>query len=382
MRQLALLAIALCACAPSRPAATSLRAEFVDGIIILEATLDGKQGWWLLDSGYEYSLIDEQAAQGSSLTIGAADSVDEPGGKVYQAWARGAALDLNGIAFKPDSIAVIPFAQLSPVVGRNLTGLLGHDFFQHNVVIIDYAARTVRLVSPDRWTPPATATGLKVWIEAGEPFVGATLWAAGRTVPAKLKLDTGSLSGLGLNGSFVAQNRLFPSDWPRRPVEGIAVGGATRNFIGRLDSMSLGGFIIPSPVVGWSEDLTRVGDAGTIGAPNLARFRVTFDYARQRLFLEPYPNAFEPETFSGTGLLVVQVPDQAFIIAQVIPATPADSAGLATGDVITRIDGVDPASVGLDSVRAWLRHPGTELSLDVTREGKPLSTVVKQTELP
>lgn len=51
----------------------------------------------------------------------------------------------------------------------------------------------------------------------------------------------------------MVQNRLFPVGWPRRPMEGLAVGGVTHNFVSRLDSMELGGIVILHPVAGWSE---------------------------------------------------------------------------------------------------------------------------------
>ena len=284
-----------------------------------------------------------------------------------QGWARGVSLDVSGVAFQPDSLAVLPLAPLSPVVGRPLAGLLGHDFFERNVITIDYAAREVRLAPATGWNPPAGATQLVVWLEDGEPFVLGTLWVAGRTVPAKLKLDTGSFSGLGLNGSFVVQNRLFPLGWPRRPVQGIAVGGATRNFVGRLDSMELGGVVIPQPVVGWSEDLKRVGDAGTLGAPNLGRFRVTFDYARRRIVLEPYSNAAQRETWDGAGMFLVQVPGGEVMVAQVLPSTPADSAGIAAGDVVKSVNAADAANAGLDSLRRHFRQPGRTDTLVIAR---------------
>jgi hypothetical protein len=380
----ACLALA-CAPTPRAPdvgAGVAVRADFVDGIILLDATLAGGQGWWLLDSGYEYSLLDSTAAQGASVAVSAPETVAAPGGSVTQSWAGGVSLDIAGTPFHPDSIAVLPLQHLAPVMGKPIAGLLGHDFFERHVVTIDYAAREVRLASPDGWRPPAGSTLLPVWIEAGEPFVLGTLWVAGRTVPAKLKLDTGSFSGLGLNGSFVAQNRLFPADWPRRPVEGLAVGGATRNFVSRLDSMALGGLVIPRPVVGWSEDLTRIGDAGTLGAPNLARFRVTFDYARRRLVLEPYPDAAHREIWEGAGLFLVQVPGGDVIVALVLPATPADSAHIAVGDVLRRLGVSDASTIGLDSLRRHFRHPGQVDTLVVARGDVERSITLRQVELP
>ncbi len=205
---------------------------------------------------------------------------------------------------------------------------------------------------------------------------------AGRTIPAKLKLDTGSLSGLGLNGSFVEQNRLFPPDWPHRPVEGIAIGGATRNFVGRLDSMNFAGVIIPQPVAGWSDDRTRIGDAGTVGAPVLSRFRVTFDYPRRRLLLEPRNGAGLREQWEAAGMLVVQVPDGDVMVGQVLPGTPAEAAGLQSGDVVRTVNARDAGSLGLDSLRRHFRQPGRIDTLGIQRAGTPHTIVLRQGELP
>jgi len=364
------------------PPASPIHAEFVDGIVLLEVTLQGKPGLWILDSGYEYSLLDSATAQSAGITASAPSAVAQPGGAVTQGWARDVPLAIGDSPFRPDSLAVLPLSGLAPVVGRPVAGLLGHDFFERYVVTIDYASRTVELAAPANWRPPAGATELPLWIEDAEPFVLATLWAGGRTVPAKLKLDTGSLSGLGLNGSFVAQNRLIPADWPKRPMEGIAVGGATRNYISRLDSMEFAGVIIPQPVVGWSEDLSRIGDAGTIGAPNLARFRVTFDYARHRLLLQPRADARAREAWDGAGMLLVQVPGGDVIVAQVLPATPADSAGISAGDLLRRVGNSDASPMGLDSLRRYFRHPGAVDTLEVSRNGKDQVAVLHQRELP
>ena len=379
----AVLASCTLACAaPPQAPQPPVKTEFVDGLILVDVTLSGVHGWWLLDSGYECSVLDSTAARTLGVRTSPPKKTRAPGGDINQASARGLALQLSSETFRPDSVAVVPLVQLSPIVGRPITGILGHDFFERHVVTIDYAKREILLAGGDTWTAPAGVSQLPVWIEAGETFVLGTFWVAGRTVPAKLKLDTGSLSGLGLNGSFVMQNRLFPESWPRRPIEGIAVGGATRNFVARLDSMALGATVILSPVAGWSEDLTRVGDAGTLGAPILARFRLTFDYARRRLLLVPRPDATRREAWEGAGMFVGQIPDGSVIVIQVIPGTPAESAGIAAGDVLLRVGGVDARAIGLDTLRSRFRRSGRLDSLVISRGGKQRSVELRQTDLP
>jgi len=381
---LSALALACVGCAANTAPETgpAVRAQFVDGIILLEASVAGTTGWWILDSGYEYSLVDSAVANAAGLTLSAPETAAQPGGEVTQSWTQPGPVELARGTFHADSMAVLDFSGLAPIVGLPVAGLLGHDFFSRYVITIDYAAREVTLAEPEGWRAPNGSTELAVWIENAEPFALGTLWVNDRTVPAKLKLDTGSLSALGLNGSFVAQNLLIPEGWPRLAVSGIAVGGATRNFVARIDSMRFGPAVIPAPVTGWSEDLTRVGDAGTVGAPVLARFRVTFDYTRHRLLLEPTPDAARRTVWNASGMLVAQVPDGPVVVARVVPGTPAAEAGITAGDVVVRVGDRPAEGIGLDALRAHFRRPGQRDTLVIARDGVTHTVDLLQRDLP
>jgi hypothetical protein len=381
---LAALALASVGCAADSALETGpeVRAQFVDGIILLEARVAGTTGWWILDSGYEYSLVDEAVADEAGLTLSAPETVAQPGGAVTQRWTQPGAVEFAKGTFHADSMAVLDFSGLAPIVGLPIAGLLGHDFFTRYVITIDYAAREVTLAEPEGWRAPAGLAELAVWIENAEPFALGTLWVNDRTVPAKFKLDTGSLSELGLNGSFVAQNLLIPEGWPRLAVSGVAVGGATRNFVARIDSMRFGPVVIPGPVAGWSEDLTRVGDAGTVGAPVLARFRVTFDYTRHRLLLKPTADAARRTVWNGSGMLVAQLPGGPVVVAQIVPGTPAAEAGIAAGDLLVLVGDRPAESIGLDALRAHFRRPGQRDTLVIERDGARHTVALVQRELP
>ena len=217
------------------PPASPVRARFVDGIVLLEVTLQGVPGYWILDSGYEYSLLDSATAQSAGIAVSAPVTVAEPGGTVTQGFALRVPLAIGSHPFRPDSIAVLPLAGLAPVVGKPLAGLLGHDFFERYVVTIDHASRTIELAAPASWHPPAGATELHIWIEDGEPFVLATLWAGGRVCRPSSRSTPGRSADSGSTA---------PS-WRRTCCSLTCAwrdgrhchGGATRNFVGRLDSM-------------------------------------------------------------------------------------------------------------------------------------------------
>jgi C-terminal processing protease CtpA/Prc len=78
----------------------------------------------------------------------------------------------------------------------------------------------------------------------------------------------------------------------------------------------------------------------------------------------------------------VQVPGGDVIVAQVLPGTPADSAGLLAGDVVRSVGGLEAGKAGLDSMRRHFRAPGTIDTLVIGRRGTTRTVSLRQRELP
>ncbi len=90
-----------------------------------------------------------------------------------------------------------------------------------------------------------------------------------------------------------------------------------------------------------------------------------------------FNDSLDPEKISGIGVLIQ--PDQAskYIRAYyVVPGTPADKAGLQSGDVFQSVDGVSVKGFNADQATKVLRgKPGTAVRIVATREGKSLGTL-------
>ena len=100
---------------------------------------------------------------------------------------------------------------------------------------------------------------------------------------------------------------------------------------------------------------------------------------RYTAFLTPdeyreFNSALDPEKISGIGVMVRADEASKYIEAQyVVPGTPAEKAGLQTGDLFTTVDGKSLKGLKADDASALLRgKPGTVVHVQAIRDGKPL----------
>ncbi len=81
-------------------------------------------------------------------------------------------------------------------------------------------------------------------------------------------------------------------------------------------------------------------------------------------------------------MFVGRIPGGDVIVAQVMPGTPADSAGIAPGDVLVRVGDEAATTLGLDALRIHFRRPGRIDTLVVAHAGRQRSIELRQTDLP
>jgi len=325
---------------------------------------------FLLDSGADQTLIDAAAAKELGLAVDTGGASAQPGGEIQIAHARNVTFHVGAAAHTVDDVWVTPLAGLHRFVGRRFDGLLGHAFLERFVTKVSYSTHRLAMYEPATFNYRGSGASVPVEIKDREAFVTVTLDTGAKQVPARLKLDTGSLDTMGLNGSFVQAQQLFPADQPRVPAPGVAIGGGTQGFLTRIPAITIGPYHLGPLVIGYSAETSRTGDAGTLGADVLRRFDVTFDYAHHRLLLEPNPTERQPFAPDASGLFGATAEDDFHrcVILNVMPGSAGAAAGLRPGDEITAVDGTPFATYGLPALYRRLRTPGP-VKLAIRREG-------------
>lgn len=254
----------------ARGAAVTVPAKLRDAVPIIEVRINGSRPlWFALDTGSGRMLLDSALIDPLGLTRGGADSIHGAGAGSVPITAIDEELTLAVGSLESGGYH-FDATDLSHVGLRDrIDGILGYDFLERHVVLIDYARSSVTF---DPAAVPKGSREVPISIEGKWPFVHGTLLQAGRApVSDKFLIDTGS-------GDAVDH----PAVRGRKTPVGTGLGKPLPGRIGRAD-FELAGFRF--------SNVTVVGGSGSelgkrlIGGGLLSNFVVTLDYAGGRMYL-------------------------------------------------------------------------------------------------
>ncbi|HKG12814.1 MAG TPA: aspartyl protease family protein [Pyrinomonadaceae bacterium] len=400
-RLLALVAIvALCAAgqgrgarrgtgakSPASQAVAQIPIELSGNQIFLRLRVNGSEPLWFgLDTGAGGSVINTTTAEALGLKMEGSYRTAGAGGQVNSSTVRGVRLDIGGARLENLDAMTIALTSIENATGHKMDGILGYEFFRRYVVELDYENLLVSVYEPAGFEYKGGGESLPLTFELNHPYVRAKVAAQGREpVEGKFVLDTGSNFPLILLDSFVREKRLAESNAKTLKVTGRGVGGEVQMPVGRTGRLLLGSYSLENPVTSFPQSgwFAREGAAGNIGGAVLRRFKVTFDYSRGRMFVEPNKRFSEPFEYDMSGLQVVtESPSfKTFTVLRVLSGSPAAEAGLRQGDEIVSIGGRPVAELKLATLREMLRQPDRRYALEVRRGAETVNAELKTRRL-
>ncbi len=279
--------------------------------------------------------------------------------------SRQADLSIGEMTLRGVTIAAAPDSKPGqlPVKGRyGIAGVIGADLFGQSTVLVDYDHGTVNVLAPTAFSGRDAGDEIRADWRRRVPVVRARIALAdGRSIVARLVVDTGTAEPVVLRPSFAAAQRLVDTT--------------------RVETLSLGGYALRDmPVTVRPTSSDRVVDAdGTIGSGVLRRFRVAFDRAHNRLFLRPGALFTIPYDYDASGLRIVANGGE-FGVGNIVGGyasppgiiTVGDASAEARfqiGDVIVEFDGRSFAGVTLDAVRSAFKADAHRHTIVVRRHG-------------
>ena len=387
--------------APPQAAAGGVHWLRQDGVARLPFEYRGRHVWlrasinggppadFLFDTGASITVLDSAYAakmgiqtEGRMEAMGAGSSGGASFAKVRTLRVEGA--DGDGVELADQKVGVLSVNTiLAPYFWRDCAGVLGYSFISQFVDEIDFDHRLLTLRDPKRFEYQGGGTLLPMTMAGTVPVVKMRL---DRGIEGEYRLDVGSNSTVDLHAPFVKKYRLDEGRGRMIEATGAGFGGEFTNRVVRFKRADLGPYGWDDPIISLSGAsvgaLASEDYAGNIGNQILERFKVTFDYDRHRLYLEPGEKYRRPDHFSRAGVLLVRYADTVKV-GQVLPGSPAAKAGVRNGDVVQAIDGRPILSYDIDQLSKLFEdgEVGRKVRIDVSRDGKPKGLTMKLKEM-
>lgn len=286
----------------------------------------------------------------------------------------------DGIALTGVKVAVLDVnPSFEPLFWRRMAGVIGYDVISRFVVTIDYDDSVLVLHDPATYRYEGIEKPLPMVMNGTVPALEGALEG---TEKGLFRLDVGSSSTVDLHTPFAREKGLVHRMGRTIAVDGVGFGGSFQTILGRLRGMSLGPYEWDDPIVSVSTStegaFASEDFAGNIGNRVLERFRVTFDYERRTVTLEPGRRYGDRDHLTRSGVLLTRV-GGVVRVGSVLKASPAERAGLQEGDEVVSIDDQPIAAWDLPRLSALLDdgEAGRRVPVVLRRSGHDVRVRIK-----
>lgn len=312
-----------------------LLAHVVGNQFVVETKWDRHGSWhFLVDTGSSVTLVSQEfarryASDKAALAAPAVHVRSASGQAVMLPAVTIEEIELGAARFENVQALLYNFDDLSAQLGVKIDGVLGFPLFRDTIFTLDYPKS--RLLLQPAWPAPEPPQGVATTIKFNNtrrtPLIPVRLGSENLIA----LIDSGNdgplmLNPVGLHLKFLAG-----------PRPGLTVGtlaGAHTQQIGRLDEpLDIGPFRLEQPVADLTDQLASLG--GEI----LRNFAVTFDQSRNQVsFSRDNAQPITTTSRRSAGVSFSKAPAY-WRVAGVVPGSPAETAGIQAGDLITRING-------------------------------------------
>jgi predicted aspartyl protease len=337
--------------------------------IYIPATINGNETHVLLDSGAEATILDKAYAESLGLKPTAIVPAVGTGGRDVAELVSGVTVRIGSVELRDMTVAIIDLKPIGAMIGRPLPVILGKEVLNALTVDLDFAGKTIAFHDPAAYRAPAGAVPVPVTSVGGIHAIPAQI-EGGKSVLMDFDLGNG--------GALL----MFPHYWKpagmlsdRRTSKALsgAVGGLKTRDVATVKTLTLAGVTFKDvPAVFGEDDGSAFGNSrtmGNIGMGILSRFALTTDYTRGRILLTPRADAVaQPFPKDRSGIVPLPGPASGGVkLGLVAPGSPAEAAGLKTGQTITAINGQPVADLGLPGFTKLRTGPaGTPLEVTLS----------------
>jgi predicted aspartyl protease len=266
------------------PGAATVPVELTQYRVLIDATVNGVRGKFILDTGASsIAFTDTFARRVGAKRVGKTEIFGIGGGATANLYK------VDTIAFGRSvlhDVVILTGLDERGSSENEIAGLIGFDLLAGAIVELDLDTKTLRITDPAK-VQPDTTRGLVVHVDLNEgvPRVGMTV--AGR-VPVLAMLDSGNPLHVLFSQTLVSRDRVSffsdPSSLASQ-LQYYGVNGSEIARCGQLQSLELGP-IVYRPVPACASPSMSHNDV-LVGLDFIRAFNVVFDYPDGYLLMMP-----------------------------------------------------------------------------------------------
>jgi hypothetical protein len=339
---------------------------------------------FIVDTGVRTTILTEKIYSDIlHLAYSKKFTITAPGGlnTVNAYIANNVTIDMPGIHGRGHAMLVLEndFLELRSSLGSEVHGILGYELFSRFVIKIDYEAKLMTLMLPQKFKPSRKYTRLPITVEDTKPYYVAELKINDTTsMSPKLMIDTGASHGLFLDTQSNSKLSV-----PAKNISctiGKGLGGLITGRLARIRSLRVGRYTISNMIASFPDpnsyfDTLRTGRIvyrnGSIGGEVLSRFQVVFDFPREKIYLKPNHSFRKNSYYNMSGITVKATGSslREFIVVEVRGQSAAFKMGVKVGDRIFSINNTLTSEMDLSEINGYFNsRPGKKLIMKIIRD--------------
>lgn len=336
-------------------------------IVLSVSVNDSAPMKFLFDTGAGATVINKSKTGG--LKLKKIDTV-KVNGVMAGIVAGGVSLSVPGVTVRNQQVVVMPLDEF-PCEFQDVAGVIGYGFIKEFVVEIDYEARTLSLFDPSTYQYAGRGDVIPLTITDTPKIHARATSPGGVLIDGFFEIDTGSDGALSIHSALVNRHKMLANSGTQLASSNTRVQGDLKAVEVRLDNFQLGRSIIAAPIVSLLPDEEGNND-GPIGNEILRRFKVTIDYSRQRMILEPNNHLSDPFEMDMSGIMFESsgADCRVFKVVGVTEKSPAEEVGISIGDEIVAIDDQPARQFTSAQIERMLMKFGETHSVTLRRDGQ------------
>lgn len=390
--------------------------RLINNLIVFPLKINGKELSFILDTGVNKTIL---------FNLTEKDSLVLNNTKTVLIRGLGAGDPIEAILSKRNNIRIQNIFggnqevyvilddtfKLSSKMGTTIHGIIGYDLLKDVVVKVNYNKRNVTFYKPKSFDEPDCKSCEKLNLEfyRNKPYVNINVSVDNNSnnIPVKMLIDSGGSDAIWLFEG--TKNNIKTPEKHFVDILGEGLSGTIYGKRSRVQSVRIGKYNIEKPTASFLDTVSTFNARkfkdrnGSIGGGILKRFKVWIDYPNQRIILKKAQSLKKGFYYNMSGLSVVynglelvkevnnsnaksyDIDDSfskvisfvtnyqyrfepSYKIERVVEGSPAEKAGLLSGDVLKSINGKKAYHYNLEEIMALFQtKPNRKISLVVER---------------